>query len=152
QGYWGDPERTAARFVIHPVTGVRLYRTGDLGRWRPGGVIEFLGREDFQVKVGGDRLALGEIDAALGPGERGATAVTVAVGDRHHRRLVAYVVPRTDPDDRAAFAAELTAAAAAVLPAYMVPGTVTVTDRLPLTGNGKVDRTALAAGAAAPAA
>ncbi|WP_307962225.1 AMP-binding protein [Salinispora arenicola] len=61
-GYFGDPRRTAERFVVHPHTAERLYRTGDLGRWRPDGTIEFLGREDFQVKVGGFRIELGEIE------------------------------------------------------------------------------------------
>lgn len=65
QGYLGDPETTAARFTTHPRDGQRLYRTGDLGRYRPGGVIEFLGREDTQVKVRGHRIELGEIEAAL---------------------------------------------------------------------------------------
>ncbi|MGA8112048.1 MAG: amino acid adenylation domain-containing protein, partial [Actinocatenispora sp.] len=64
-GYWADEEKTTARFVTHPVTGERLYRTGDLGRWRSDGLIEFLGREDGQVKIGGYRIELGEIEAAL---------------------------------------------------------------------------------------
>ncbi|WP_091075556.1 non-ribosomal peptide synthetase [Micromonospora nigra] len=92
-GYWRDEERTAARFVTHPVSGERLYRTGDLGRWRPEGCIEFLGREDFQVKIGGYRIELGEIEAALGRAPGVAAAVATALGDRHHRRLVACVVP-----------------------------------------------------------
>ncbi|MGN9841243.1 amino acid adenylation domain-containing protein [Nonomuraea sp. H19] len=65
EGYLGDEEQTAHRFVTHPVDGQRLYRTGDLGRYRPGGEIEFLGREDTQVKVRGHRIELGEIEAAL---------------------------------------------------------------------------------------
>ncbi|MEV0001654.1 amino acid adenylation domain-containing protein [Micromonospora sp. NPDC050980] len=95
-GYWRDEEKTAARFVTHPVTGERLYRTGDLGRWRPDGTIEFLGREDFQVKVGGYRIELGEIEAALTRHPGVTAAVAAAPGDRHHRRLVAYLVP-ADP-------------------------------------------------------
>ncbi|MCP3801285.1 amino acid adenylation domain-containing protein [Allokutzneria sp. A3M-2-11 16] len=63
QGYLGDPETTAHRFVTH--NGERLYRTGDLGRYRPGGDIEFLGRADTQVKIRGHRIELGEIEAAL---------------------------------------------------------------------------------------
>jgi amino acid adenylation domain-containing protein len=64
-GYWNDPERTAASFVTDPHTGQRLYRTGDLGRYLPDGSIEFLGRQDFQVKINGHRVELGEIEAAL---------------------------------------------------------------------------------------
>ncbi|MBB5158995.1 non-ribosomal peptide synthetase [Saccharopolyspora phatthalungensis] len=65
QGYLGDPETTAHRFFTHPVDGQRLYRTGDIARYRPGGDLEFLGREDTQVKVRGHRVELGEIEAAL---------------------------------------------------------------------------------------
>ncbi|MEQ4715487.1 amino acid adenylation domain-containing protein [Nonomuraea sp. B19D2] len=64
-GYLGDEELTAARFFPHPADGQRLYRTGDLGRYLPGGEIEFLGREDGQVKIRGHRIELGEIEAAL---------------------------------------------------------------------------------------
>ncbi len=96
-GYWRDEERSAARFVTHPATGQRLYRTGDLGRWRPDGEIEFLGREDLQVKIGGYRIELGEIEAALTRHEAVRDAVVVAAGpDRHRRRLVGFVVPATD--------------------------------------------------------
>jgi amino acid adenylation domain-containing protein len=95
RGYWADPERTAERFVTNPATGERLYRTGDLGRYLPGGDIEFLGREDHQVKINGYRIELGEINAAL---ERrpdvGESVVTVRAEPRTGRRqLVAYVVP-----------------------------------------------------------
>ncbi|HEX6862214.1 MAG TPA: amino acid adenylation domain-containing protein, partial [Thermoanaerobaculia bacterium] len=65
QGYWRDPERTRERFVTHPVTRQRLYRTGDWGRYLPDGTIEFLGRDDLQVKVQGYRIELGEIEATL---------------------------------------------------------------------------------------
>jgi amino acid adenylation domain-containing protein len=95
RGYWGDPEKTAASFIAHPRTGERLYRTGDLGRYLPGGDIEFLGREDSQVKVRGYRVELGEIEAALcrHPGVREAVVVAHA-GDRPgDKRLAAYVVP-----------------------------------------------------------
>ncbi|NVJ06367.1 amino acid adenylation domain-containing protein, partial [Myxococcus sp. AM001] len=93
-GYYGDAERTAARFIVHPRTGERLYATGDLGRFLPEGNIEFLGREDFQVKIQGHRIELGEIEAALDthPAVRGA--VVKALGKPGGpRRLVAYVVP-----------------------------------------------------------
>ncbi|MCA9539217.1 MAG: amino acid adenylation domain-containing protein, partial [Myxococcales bacterium] len=96
-GYADDPAQTAARFIEHPETGERLYRTGDLGRLWPDDTIEFLGREDGQVKIGGHRIELGEIDAALGRHPALGAAVTVAVGEAPGpRRLVAYVVPQAD--------------------------------------------------------
>ncbi|MFC5290090.1 amino acid adenylation domain-containing protein [Actinokineospora guangxiensis] len=91
-GYLGDTGRTAERFVVHPRWGTRLYRTGDLGRWRPEGFIEFLGREDGQVKVGGYRIELGEVESALAACPGVESAVAAATGDRHARRLVAAVV------------------------------------------------------------
>ncbi|SJZ79319.1 pyochelin synthetase [Marinactinospora thermotolerans DSM 45154] len=90
-GYLGDEARTAERFVTHPRTGERLYRTGDLGRYRPGGDIEFLGREDSQVKVRGHRIELAEIEAALLAHPGAAAAAVLAVGDRDSRRLAAFV-------------------------------------------------------------
>ncbi|WP_327356203.1 non-ribosomal peptide synthetase [Streptomyces sp. NBC_01304] len=97
-GYWRDPERTAASFVTDPASGRRLYRTGDLGRWLPSGEIEILGREDFQVKIRGHRIELGEIEAALlrRPEVR-AAAVTVIGSTRGTRRLAAVIVPETPP-------------------------------------------------------
>ncbi|MEO0035911.1 MAG: hypothetical protein RLZZ501_1934, partial [Pseudomonadota bacterium] len=94
EGYLGDPERTAERFPRHPTSGGRLYRTGDLGRARPDGVIEFLGREDGQVKIRGHRIELGEIEAVLQT-HPGVAAVAAAVGgDRpFERHLAAFVVP-----------------------------------------------------------
>lgn len=93
QGYWRDPERTGAAFITHPRTGERLYRTGDLGRWLPDGNIEFLGRRDFQVKINGYRVELGEIEVQLCncPGVR--SAVVVAQGaPGEAKRLVAFYV------------------------------------------------------------
>jgi phthiocerol/phenolphthiocerol synthesis type-I polyketide synthase C len=140
QGYWKDAERTGERFVVHPQTGERLYRTGDWGRYRRDGEIEFLGRDDLQVKVQGYRIELGEIEAALSRHPDVAQALVSAHGDRMgDKRLVAYVVGRgTSPD-----AAALRAALQATLPAYMVPATIHVLSSLPLSANGKVDRHAL---------
>ncbi|MEV6345246.1 amino acid adenylation domain-containing protein [Actinoplanes sp. NPDC051851] len=140
QGYLLDEAKTAAAFIVHPGTGERLYRTGDLGRFLPGGEIEFLGREDFQVKVQGYRIELGEIEAALTqhPGVR--AAVAVAHGDpRGAKRLVAFVVAQAGeplPGDLLDFLAT-------TLPGYMIPGVLYELDELPLTANGKVDRRAL---------
>ncbi len=94
QGYWRDPVRTAASFVRDPRTGERLYRTGDLARYLPNGDVEFLGREDSQVKVGGYRIELGEIETHLTAHPQVRAAAVTAIGDpRRHTRLVAFVVP-----------------------------------------------------------
>jgi amino acid adenylation domain-containing protein len=91
--YWRDREKTAASFVPHPAGGERLYRTGDLGRYLPDGTIEFLGREDTQVKVQGHRIELGEIEAALEQHPAVSSAVVLAMGEGPvGRRLVGYVV------------------------------------------------------------
>lgn len=95
KGYWADPVRTAERFIVHPTSGECLYRTGDLGRYLPGGDIEFLGREDTQVKINGFRIELDEIAAVLcrqpGVGEAIITVDTNPATD--HRQLVAYLLP-----------------------------------------------------------
>ncbi|WP_073785970.1 non-ribosomal peptide synthetase [Streptomyces sp. CB01580] len=144
RGYWGDPEKTAARFVTDPHTGERLYRTGDLGRWRPSGDIEILGREDFQVKILGHRVELGEIEAALQDHPGVAGACVVALGDPGAaRRLVAHVVP--EPDTTAPEADELREFLAQRILGDIVPSLFHFPPALPLTSNGKVDRTALAA-------
>lgn len=92
-GYWNDPEMSALKFVHHPLSGERLYDTGDLGRYLPSGDIEFLGREDFQVKIRGVRVELGEIQSALLEHPRIESAVACDVRERNRRRIVAYVVP-----------------------------------------------------------
>ncbi|MES1241992.1 MAG: amino acid adenylation domain-containing protein [Acidobacteriota bacterium] len=141
RGYWRDAEKTKRSFAVHPRTGERLYRTGDKGRWLPDGTIEFLGREDTQVKIQGYRVELGEIEAALESHPEVRSAVVSAVGpERGARRLVAYVVPRGGE------APELEAVRSflrAALPEYMVPAALIVLPGLPLTANGKVDRKAL---------
>ncbi|HEV2705772.1 MAG TPA: SagB family peptide dehydrogenase, partial [Pyrinomonadaceae bacterium] len=93
KGYWRDEERTSRSFIEHGGWGERLYRTGDVGRQIATGEVEFLGREDYQVKVQGHRIELGEVEAAIGSHRRVKAAVVSAVGDRHaSKSLVAYVV------------------------------------------------------------
>ncbi|WP_158801234.1 non-ribosomal peptide synthetase, partial [Streptomyces sp. NRRL S-37] len=140
-GYWKDEEKTARSFIVHPRTGERLYRTGDLGRFRPDGTIEFLGREDQQVKINGYRIELGEIDAALAahPRVSGAVTVTDTTG-QGGKRLVSYVTPEADVDTGA-----LREWLEAKIPSYMVPPVLIAIDEIPLSGNGKVDRKALPA-------
>jgi amino acid adenylation domain-containing protein len=141
-GYWRDAERTAASFVRDHLTGETLYRTGDLGRYFRDGNLEFLGRKDFQVKIQGFRVELGEVEATLRqhPGVKDAAAVARPdpVGDR---RLFGYVTSRS---------ADLTGEQVrdflrGKLPHYMVPDAVAVLDTLPLTTSGKIDRKALPA-------
>ncbi|BAY46057.1 peptide synthetase [Scytonema sp. HK-05] len=97
KGYWQDEEKTNASFMTHPLTGERLYKTGDLGRYLPDGNIEFLGREDFQVKINGYRIELGEIEGALKQHPAIKQAVVTAVGEsQKNKQLVAYVVPNSE--------------------------------------------------------
>ncbi|MCW3845311.1 amino acid adenylation domain-containing protein, partial [Micromonospora yasonensis] len=150
EGYWRDPERTAERFVTDLATGERLYRTGDLGRYWPDGTIEFLGREDRQVKVQGFRVEPGEIEAVARTHPRVRDcAVTAQQVPGGQRRLVAIVVPgeggAPDPASLAGYLRER-------LPAYLVPARIHLLDRLPLSGNGKVDLDRALAAAEAGAA
>nr|WP_203073874.1 non-ribosomal peptide synthetase [Roseomonas ponticola] len=110
RGYWRDPVLTAERFIRNPLTGERRYRTGDLGRFRPHGEatgptpIEFLGREDFQVKVQGYRIELGEIEAALASHPAVAQAVVTAhaAGAGRDRVLHGFYVPKAEFQQRTA--------------------------------------------------
>lgn len=143
-GYWREPTKTAKAFIPHPDTGERLYRTGDLGCYLPDGHIEFLGRNDFQVKVGGFRVELGEIETALLQAPDIREVVVSTLGQRFdNKKLVAYVVPVETVEDVDAFTATLTARLTRQLPHYMVPKIVHVLEQLPLNDNGKVDRRAL---------
>ncbi len=93
KGYWRDEQKTQASFLLHPQTGERIYKTGDMGRYLPDGTIEFLGREDFQVKVQGHRIELGEIEQTLLQHPAVRSAVVTVLTDPHgEKRLVAYVV------------------------------------------------------------
>ncbi|MPQ96927.1 amino acid adenylation domain-containing protein [Modestobacter sp. I12A-02628] len=140
RGYWRDPERTDAAFLTHPGTGERLYRTGDLARYLPSGDLEFLGREDAQVKINGHRIELGEIETALEAHPAVRSAVASAHGDMATgRSLGAHVVLH----DKSITPAALQDFIAQRIPAYAVPSHIAVLDELPLTPNGKVDRAAL---------
>nr|WP_317937097.1 non-ribosomal peptide synthetase/type I polyketide synthase [Streptomyces cellostaticus] len=143
RGYLNDEDKTRAAFLHHPVTGERLYRTGDLGRFLPDGTIEFLGRQDSQVKVQGYRIELGEVEAALTQCEGVRAAAVVAAGERHGpKRLIAYVVLDDGRDDTEA---QITEALRHAVPKYLVPQRILVLDELPLSDNGKVNRAALPA-------
>ncbi|WP_419198059.1 amino acid adenylation domain-containing protein [Nocardia vinacea] len=139
-GYVARMGLTAARFVACPFgePGQRMYATGDMVRRTADGEMEFLGRNDFQVKVRGTRIELGEIDAVLGARADVAYAVTVPRSDEGRPvLLVSYVVPAPGAE---VSGEELRAALAEALPRYMVPSAVVVLDEVPLTANGKLDR------------
>ncbi|MFF0487351.1 amino acid adenylation domain-containing protein [Streptomyces sp. NPDC004435] len=147
RGYHGRAALTAERFVADPsgAPGARMYRTGDLVRRRADGAVEYLGRTDRQVKIRGNRVELGEIEAALA-GLPGVARAAVIVRDD---TLFGYAVPAPGaaPDGPA-----LLAALADALPAALVPGAVTVLDELPLTPSGKLDQNALPSPELAPRA
>jgi len=146
RGYWQRPDLTAERFLSDPFRpGSRMYRTGDIARFLPDGNLDFLGRSDFQVKLRGFRIEIGEIEAALENQAGVSQAVVVASEFTSHlqseaKRLVAYVVPKSATKVKVA---DLRAAVDAILPEYMVPSHFVVLDSLPLTANGKIDRKAL---------
>jgi amino acid adenylation domain-containing protein len=144
RGYLHRDELTAERFVTGSFGGrpvERAYRTGDLARYRPDGALEFVGRTDHQVKIRGFRVELGEIEAALAQHEDVQDAVVVVREDRpDDKRLVAYVVPRSDT---AGLVDRLRSRLRDTLPGYMVPAHFMVLTALPQTPNGKVDRRSL---------
>jgi amino acid adenylation domain-containing protein len=145
RGYLARPELTAEKFVPDPFSGrpgARLYRTGDLVCWRPGGVIEFLGRLDEQVKVRGFRVEPGEIEAVLGQ-HPAVREVAVAARDAtagSGKALVAWVVPR---GGQSVDAAALRGFLRDRLPTHMVPSMIVPMSGLPRTASGKTDRQAL---------
>ncbi|WP_051751313.1 non-ribosomal peptide synthetase [Streptosporangium amethystogenes] len=140
-GYLGRPALTAERFVPGP-GGSRHYRTGDRVRLRNDGTLEFLGRNDNQVKLRGHRIELGEIEAVLDTHPDVRQTVVAVRGDR----LVAFVVPAASSQVETDGAGALDGVgehAARELPGYMVPSVFVEVEALPLTPNGKVDRNAL---------
>ena len=156
RGYLGRPALTAERFVPDPFSsepGARMYRSGDLARYLPDGELEYLGRSDSQVQLRGFRIELGEIEAAV----RDHTRVEDAAVVLREESLAAYVVPNAPNAPKsidvrgsadsggAAMIQNLREHLAARLPEYMIPGSFTMLDALPLTRNGKLDRKALPA-------
>ncbi|SFH02542.1 amino acid adenylation domain-containing protein [Duganella sp. CF458] len=146
RGYLNREQMTAERFVRDPFSTephARMYRTGDLGRWSATGAIEYLGRNDYQVKVRGFRIELGEIEARLAGCDGVREAVVMAREDAQgQQRLVAYFTAQGEVQpEPAALRAQLRRH----LAEYMLPSAYVCLDSMPLTQNGKVDRKALPA-------
>jgi alpha-ketoglutarate-dependent taurine dioxygenase len=142
QGYLGNGEQTAARFVpdgYGKQAGGRLYRTGDLGRWTQTGDLEIVGRADQQIKLRGYRIELGEIETVL----RGVAGVREAVVVLWEERLVAYLM-RVEQEEGPTNQ-QVRAWVRERLPEYMQPSQLVWMDVLPVTANGKLDRRALPA-------
>jgi len=142
-GYLKRPALTAERFFSNPFSlqpGARMYKTGDLVRYLPNKNIEFLGRNDFQVKIRGMRIELGEIEVELSRHAKVQDAVVTVRQEGPEKRLAAYIVPQPgqqlSPKELRAFLKEL-------LPEHMVPAYIVVLEKFPLTPSGKVDRLSL---------
>jgi amino acid adenylation domain-containing protein len=147
RGYLDRPDLTAERFIPNPFAsepGARLYRTGDLARYHASGDLEYLGRNDHQVKVRGFRIEPGEIEEALtrSPGVR-ECLVLAREDNTGDKRLVAYLVPPGQQETPTS--ASLRHHLQALLPEYMIPSAFVWLAEMPLTAHGKIDRAALPA-------
>ena len=139
RGYRGRPDLTAVAFAQdQSVPGGRRYQTGDLARWRADGNLEFLGRIDDEVKVRGNRVSLGEVQAAMEscPGVRSAVVIAEP-SETHGIHLIGYFVGESVSLD------QLGNDLAQRIPAYMIPTSFVELNALPLTASGKLDRRAL---------
>ncbi|MEV4333419.1 amino acid adenylation domain-containing protein [Streptomyces sp. NPDC049597] len=148
RGIWRQPALTAQQFLPDQHgsrPGERMYRTGDLGRWRLDGNLEVLGRVDDQMKIRGFRVDPAEIEAALvSRPEIGQAMVVARARDNGDRDLIAYYTPAAPATgDGAALRPRLRSALAETLPGYMIPAAFHEVDLLPVTPNGKLDRSAV---------
>ena len=154
RGYLNRPDLTTERFILNPFLSsvdierdhnTRLYKTGDLVRWLPDGYLEFLDRNDNQVKVRGYRIELGEIEHALeqvnGVQKSYVLAKDKETDSGNNKFLIGYYVPYNQDDvlPKTTIEEELSR----VLPEFMVPDAFVRLDSLPMTINGKVDKQAL---------
>ena len=148
-----DPALSAAAFVPDPYhPGATLYRTGDLVRRRPDGALDFVGRRDRQLKIGGKRVELGEIEEAMRHVAGVGDAVVTANESAGSILLTGYVKPASAGRDTASLAAAVNTELARLLPSHMRPSQILVLDEFPLNANGKVDRARLPQRRAASAA
>lgn len=144
EGYLNLPDQTAEKFSHTATPGTRRYATGDMGRWRPDGLIEIMGRKDFQVKVNGVRIELGEVVEALKTLPEVYDAVVVQAGDASESPLVAFA--KSDNVGMSEIA--MKTHVSNLLPRAAVPARIIAVPQFPLTPNGKVDILTLQATAA----
>ncbi|MFN6461921.1 MAG: non-ribosomal peptide synthetase [Nostoc sp. DedVER02] len=146
RGYLNCPELTAEKFItnlFNDKKGARFYKTGDLAKYRPDGNIEFLGRIDNQVKITGFRIELSEIETVIIQHKNIQKAIVISQGNlSENKYLVAYIVSKS-PQEQTII--ELREFLKEKLPEYIIPKAFVILDSLPLTANGKVDRSALKA-------
>ncbi|KAG0223369.1 hypothetical protein BGW42_005931, partial [Actinomortierella wolfii] len=143
-GYLNRPDLTAKSFIPDPFSdddGARMYKTGDLVRYLPDGNLVFLGRGDNQIKIRGFRVELGEIETRLVDHPDIREAIVVTNGEGSDKRLIAYVVCCSQGD----LDLDLREYLSTRLPEYMIPSAFVQLDSMPLTNNGKVDRSSLPA-------
>ena len=140
-GYWHKPELTNSLFSQDTLTKMRCYYTNDLGRLHADGLLEYLGRKDFRIKLRGHSIEAAEIETALLAIETVKASIITALDDSYgEKHLVAYLVA-----EKPLLPIDLREALATKLPDYMIPNLYIFLDTLPLTPNGKVDRAALPA-------
>ncbi|HAC64424.1 MAG TPA: thioester reductase [Cyanothece sp. UBA12306] len=139
RGYLNRPQLTAEKFIKNPFSNEsnsRLYKTGDLGCWNKDGTIEFLGRIDYQIKIRGYRVELGEIEAVLSKNNQVNSTVVLSTDNNYEdKKLIAYIVPKTEIDRE-----KLRDFLKERLPDYMIPSEFIFLSEFPLTINGKLDR------------
>ncbi|MFY9074804.1 amino acid adenylation domain-containing protein [Malaciobacter mytili] len=151
-GYYQDEEKTKEAFIFHPKTGEKIYKTGDKGRFHPNGYIEFLGRNDLQVKINGHRIELAEIESSLLQHKLVQNVVVTAIDNYgnseiatnakyNKQKLIAYCV--CNSTNQKEIKIELKSWLEERLPSYMIPNHFYILDSIPLTNNGKVNRKAL---------
>ncbi len=139
RGYWNNPEKTREFFINFPKKG-KVYKTGDLVRLREDGNYEFIGRKDFQVKISGNRIELGDVEAALMalPYIAEAAVIVTAVPETDGSELVGFVKLKETKDETA-----IKSDLAKLIPGYMIPAKIVVKISLPRTSTGKTDRNEL---------
>ncbi|WP_118974721.1 non-ribosomal peptide synthetase [Taibaiella koreensis] len=138
RGYLNQPRLTAERFMQHPHNGERVYKTGDLVRWLPDGNLEFIGRNDDQVKLRGYRIELQEIENILSEEEQIKEVAVTVYEDKGEQDLVCWYTSQSG------LALDgLRASLKQRLPEHMIPGHFILLNKLPISPNGKIDKKAL---------